>query len=99
MAIHFYAFRYVICAWMLVSFIVISGYSGTLRAFLISPLVEKPVETMDDVITQTQYPWDYLIYGPVLFADDPDPVVQDFWSGAEKLVFPAPLSPYDRVYS
>ncbi len=39
----------VLSAWIFCSYIIVVGYSGNLRAFLLSPPLDNTIETMEDV--------------------------------------------------
>ncbi len=43
-------FRWVIGSWMLFAFIYTAGYSGNLRAFLMNPEVERPIDSVAAVV-------------------------------------------------
>jgi len=49
-------------AWLLFGFILTSGYSGSLRASLLSPRSDKPVETFAEVIV-SGLPWVFPDFG------------------------------------
>ena len=44
------ALRVIIGIWILTCFILAAGYSGTLRSFLISPIYNKPINNVEEVI-------------------------------------------------
>ena len=44
------ALRVIIGIWILTCFILAAGYSGTLRSFLISPIYNKPINNVEEVV-------------------------------------------------
>ena len=53
--------RCVICVWLLFAFLITSGYGGNLRAFLMNPILEPPINTLDDMLS-SGYPWEQVSY-------------------------------------
>ena len=50
-----------ICVWLLFAFLITSGYGGNLRAFLMNPILEPPINTLDDMLS-SGYPWEQVSY-------------------------------------
>jgi hypothetical protein len=74
-----------------------SMYSGNLRAHLMTPDVEKPIDTLQDLF-QSGLPWDIVEYGGIasIMENNPGnlPLVK-FWKEKEKARYSDYI--YDRV--
>lgn len=49
--------RLIVVTWMLASFVFMSSYSGILTAMLTVPRVTIPIDSLQDLVTQTRMPW------------------------------------------
>ena len=49
--------RVVVATWLLASLVFMSSYSGILTAMLTVPRVDIPIDSMRDLVTQTDIPW------------------------------------------
>ena len=84
---------------MLFSFILTAGYGGSLRAFLLKPDFNDPIDNMADIV-EGALPWNIVLYGVELdnyLETSPDPVVRQFWEG--KTVVEYDDFPFQRVRS
>jgi len=84
-------------SWLLFAFVMTAGYAGNLRAYLMTPDVEEPIETLADVFA-SGFKWDMFEYGGItnIVASSPeDEQLNKFWRGKEKVKFSSYL--YDRV--
>ena len=91
--------RFVVACWMLFSFILTAGYGGSLRAFLLKPDFNDPIDNMEDIV-EGALPWNIVLYGVELdnyLETSPDPVVRQFWEG--KTVVEYDDFPFQRVRS
>ncbi len=82
---------------MLCIFVVTASYSGSLRAFLITPAMEKVIETYEQLVN-SDLTWTIVLFGEPIeedMAKHQDPSRQKFWK--EKEVVEYEDFPYERV--
>ncbi|XP_045615620.1 probable glutamate receptor [Procambarus clarkii] len=73
--------RLLVVTWLLVSFVFMSSYSSTLTAKLTVPRVVIPINSVEDLVSQTAMPW-RLEFGTLLFQ-----YYQEATEGLPKAVF------------
>ena len=54
--------RILLQAWLMLAFIISSGYSGNLRAFLLLPEIDPPIGSLTEVVNG-DIPWDFTLLG------------------------------------
>lgn len=82
---------------MLIAFVTTAAYGGSLRAFLMAPNLEDPVDTVKDVL-DIGLPRQTVLYGEELediLEKHEDEDLRKFWRGMEPVDFE--LFPYERV--
>ncbi|CAM6053300.1 unnamed protein product [Sphagnum tenellum] len=75
--------RAAITVWMMATFVVIAGYNGALRTFLLAPSLENVIETYTDIL-QSGLPWGMVLYGIVeetQMSESNDSVIKQIWNG------------------
>lgn len=89
-----------LAGWLLFTMMFFAAYSSSLRAFLVSPMFDPPIETMEDIIGQT-LPWDYLLALDLTYIDETEnPVLREFWDKKETLLYTSagpPITQRQRV--
>ncbi|XP_063593029.1 glutamate receptor ionotropic, delta-1-like [Penaeus indicus] len=75
--------RVVVATWLLASLVFMSSYSGILTAMLTVPRVDIPIDSMRDLVTQTDIPWRLESGSWMLqyFQEAPDGVRQRIYEG------------------
>ncbi|XP_069995906.1 probable glutamate receptor [Penaeus vannamei] len=75
--------RVVVATWLLASLVFMSSYSGILTAMLTVPRVDIPIDSMRDLVTQTDIPWRLESGSWMLqyFQEAPDGVRQSIYDG------------------
>ena len=79
--------------WILYCFVITSSYTGALRAFLITPVFTKPINTLTEVV-ESGLEWGMILYGEEeerQMAASTDPVISKIWN--EKNVEPLEALP------
>ncbi len=82
---------------MTVAFMVTSAYSGTLRAFLISPVLPNPVDTLEELV-ESGLSWNMVQYFHPLeeaLATSDNPAKRKIWE--DKVLVPYDAWPYERL--
>ena len=67
--------------WILYSFILAASYGGSLRAFLMRPVFQKSMDTMEKVIA-SGLTWEMGLYGEPVeneMATSEDPTIKRIW--------------------
>ena len=83
--------------WVTLAFVITSGYSGNLKAFLTTPKMSEPIDTVEKLV-ESGLPWSMTLYGEAIedeLANSEDPVIQKFWK--EKIVVPHSQFPLEEV--
>ncbi len=68
--------------WLLFAFLVTAGYGGNLRAFLMNPPLEDPIDTLQKV-ADSGLPWEMGIYGEDVemeMARSENPLMKKIWN-------------------
>ncbi|XP_068220201.1 glutamate receptor 1-like [Palaemon carinicauda] len=76
--------RVIVSTWLLASLVFLSSYSGILTAMLTIPKVTIPIDSLEDLVLQSNLPWK-LLTGSFLsdyFKESKDPVRQKAYKGA-----------------
>ncbi|XP_068216600.1 glutamate receptor ionotropic, delta-2-like [Palaemon carinicauda] len=90
--------RLLVAIWLLASLVFMSSYSGILTALLTVPIVTVPIDSLSELVSQTDLPWRLqsgsVMYQVFLEAEDPirkrafthkSGTIPDCWSGREAI--------------
>jgi len=91
--------RWLIGAWILYCLILSSSYSGNLKAFLTTPGIGLPIDTLKDVL-DSGLSWGMVLYGEEeeeMMAESPDPVIQRIWQEKEVKPYSPTVAEVDSV--
>ncbi len=75
--------RLFIGVWLWSAFLLTAGYGGNLRAFLMNPPLEDPIDSLQEV-ADSGLPWEMGIYGEDVemeMARSEDPLMRTIWEG------------------
>ncbi len=89
--------RIVCGVWMWVALVALSSYSGNLKAFLMTPTIDKPVESLADLV-KSNLKWNFVLYGEPsekVLETSQDPVLKKFWQNKEVVKYKD--FPYERM--
>ncbi len=82
---------------MLMSFVTTAGYGGALRAFLMTPNLKDPVDTVERAL-ESGLPRQTIVYGEQIehmFESHENKNYKEFWRGMEVVGYDP--FPYERV--
>jgi len=83
--------------WLTFAFIITAAYAGNLRAYLMTPDEELPIETMQEIF-DSGFTWDMFEFGgitSIVESNPNDEMLQRFWKEKEKASFEIYI--YERV--
>ncbi len=75
--------RLCIGVWLLAAFLLTAGYGGNLRAFLMNPPLDDPIDSLEGVLA-SGLPWEMGIYGEDVemdMAQSEHPTMKAIWDG------------------
>ncbi len=80
-----WALRVVCASWMVLAFVITSGYGGNLKAFLTTPKLSEPIDTIPRLL-ESGLPWTMVLYGEAVehhLSTSVDPAIRRFWDGKD----------------
>ncbi len=93
-----WAIRNFICAWFMFAFVITASYGGNLRAFLLSPVMSEPIDTLADILA-SGLGWrlvEYHDWMQTKVETSDNQMVQEYWR--ERNVVKYEDFPFEQVW-